>query len=241
MKIAIITAMPEETRAVLQSAERSSRDKISGRSIWHCRIAGHDTVIIESGMGLLNAGWGAMSVSSERPDLLISTGFGGAVLPGLAVGDVVAAEQILHLHGHELERVEVGIFGLNSVADRLPFKRGGFISCDHILNKKSLADLLPEGIVNPLVEMETAAVARVAASLGIPFLGVRVVSDPWDEELDFTIDEFCDDSMRIRPAKVLTTILKRPRIIPQLVRLARNSRIAGRSLAGAMANLLRHI
>ena len=86
--------------------------------------------------------------------------------------------------------------------------------------------------------MESAAVARVAASHGIPFLAMRAISDPWDEEMDFTIDEFCDDSMRIRPARVLATILRRPRIIPQLVRLARTSRVAAGGLARGMERLL---
>lgn len=242
MKIGIITAMPEETKAVLKSAERRTRVKTSGRSICHCQIAGHDIILAEAGMGLLNAGWGSTSISRETPDLLISAGFGGAVLPGLAVGDVVAAEQVLHYcHGNEFEQVEVGFFGLNSAADRLSFKRGCLISCDMIMNKKKLAGDLPAGVRNPLVEMESAAVARVAAGLSIPFLGIRVVSDPWDEELDFTMDEFCDDTMRIRPAKVLATIMKRPRIVPQLARLARNSRVAARSLAKAMNDLLHTI
>jgi adenosylhomocysteine nucleosidase len=70
---------------------------------------------------------------------------------------------------------------------------------------------------------------------------VRTISDPWDEELDFTIDEFCDDTMRIRPAKVLATILRRPRIIPQLIRLARNSRVAAAGLAKTMRRLLHQI
>lgn len=241
MKIGIITAMPDETKAVLKSAERRTRSTTSGRSICHCQIAGHDIVLAESGMGLLNAGWGAMSTSRETPDLLISAGFGGAVLPGLAVGDVVAAEQVMQFHDSVFEQTEVGFFGLNSAADQLSFNRGCFISCDLILNKRSLAGQLPEGTRNPLVEMESAAVARVAASLGIPFLGIRVVSDPWDEELGFTMDEFCDDAMRIRPARVLATIIKRPHIVPQLIRLARNSRVAAKSLAKAMNALLQTI
>lgn len=241
MKIGIITAMPEESRAVLKSAERRSKSVISGHRLCRCRIADHDIILLESGMGLLNAGWGAMSISHEAPELLISVGFGGAVLPGLAVGDTVAAEQVLHCHGNDLEPVDVGFYGRNSTADSLGIRRGAFISSDGILNKRELASHLGQGINNPMVEMESAAVARVAASLGIPFLGIRVVSDPWDEELEFSIHEFCDDSMRIRPNKVLATILKRPRIIPQLIRLARNSHIAARSLTKTMKELLHTI
>jgi adenosylhomocysteine nucleosidase len=128
-----------------------------------------------------------------------------------------------------------------SGAESSSLARGAFITCDIIQDKRSLASLLPAGAANPVVEMESAAIARVTAEHGIPFLGVRTISDPWDEELDFTIDEFCDDTMRIRPTKVLATILRRPRIIPQLIRLALNSRVAAAGLAKAMQRLLHQI
>lgn len=241
MKIAIITAMPEESAAVLKGAKQRDKSLLSGRKQYHTQIDGHDIVLIESGMGMLNAGWAATALAAEQPDLMISAGFGGAVLPGLSVGDAVVAEQVLHWDGGGFEEVVIGFYGRNAVAAELSLSRGAFITCDIIQDKRSLASLLPTGTANPLLEMESAAIARVAAAHGIPFLGVRTISDPWDEELDFTIDEFCDDTMRIRPAKVLATILNRPRIIPQLIRLARNSRLAAAGLATALRRLLHQI
>jgi adenosylhomocysteine nucleosidase len=128
------------------------------------------------------------------------------------------ARHIMQLHGNDLEEVSVGFYGQNNIAGKLSLPQGTFISCDTILNKSELAGLLPAECANPVVEMETAAIARVATLHGIPFLALRTISDPWDEELDFSIDEFCDDSMQIRIPKVLRTIAKRPHIIPQLIR-----------------------
>jgi len=233
--------MPEESEAIMRRAKLLEKSQLSGRKRYRIQIAGHDIVLVEAGMGMLNAGWAATSLAVESPDLLISTGFGGAVQAGLSVGDVVVAEQILHWSGSEFEEVPVGFYGRNAVADSLSLGRGTFITCDIILNKHVLAQRLPAVAVNPVVEMESAAVARVVATHGIPFLAMRAISDPWDEELGFTIDEFCDDTMRIRPAKVLAIILRRPRIIPQLIRLARNSRVAATGLASAMERLLRQI
>ena len=241
MKIAIITAMPEESGAVLKGAKLCEKSLLSGRKRYHTLIDGHDVVLVEAGMGMLNAGWAATALAVEQPDLMISAGFGGAVLPGLRVGDAVVAEQLLHWGGESFEEAAVGFYGHTAVASTLNLFRGAFITCDVILDKKSLAQKLPAGTANPIIEMESAAIARVAAAYGIPFLGVRTVSDPWDEELYFSIDEFCDDTMRIRPAKVLATILKRPRIIPQLIRLALNSRVAAASLANSMLRLLHRI
>jgi adenosylhomocysteine nucleosidase len=102
------------------------------------------------------------------------------------------------------------------------------------MRKSRLAALLPADAPFPVVEMESAAVAQLAGENGIPFVGMRTVSDPFDEELGFSLAEFCDDRMRIRIPKVLLTVARRPRIIPQLIRLARNSRVAAASLSQAV-------
>ncbi|MBT1070643.1 phosphorylase family protein [Pelotalea chapellei] len=240
MKIAIVTAMPEETGAVLQGAHQKKKGMVNGRHTCRCSITGHEIMLVEAGMGLLNAGWAATLAAEDKPDLIISAGFGGGVVAGLSVGEVVMAEQVLQWDGTGFEEVAVGFYGRNSAADAMALPRGCFITGDGILRKDELASHLTNAN-KPVVEMETAAVARVAAGNGIPFLGIRAISDAWDEELSFSINEFCDDTMRIRPAKVLATILKRPSIIPQLIRLARNSKAAAASLGKAMERLLKQI
>jgi len=241
MRIGIITAMPEESAAILKNAKNIHRSKLGGKKLFNCNISGNSAVMVETGMGMLNAGWGATTLAGDGIDLLISAGFGGAVRQGLHVGDIIMARHIMQLHGNDLEEVSVGFYGQNNIAEKLSLPQGTFISCDTILNKRELAGLLPAECANPVVEMETSAIARVAALHGIPFLALRTISDPWDEELDFSIDEFCDDSMQIRIPKVLRTIAKRPHIIPQLIRLARNSRTAAKSLSKTMEQLLKQI
>lgn len=235
MKIGIITAMPEEAQAILKNAEGLQKSKHGERSVFQCRIAGHDVTLVEAGMGMLNAGWAATALAVQAPELIISAGFGGGVLPGLKVGDVIVAEQILHWTGTDFELVKAWMYAPENIS--LPV-RGCFITSDGILNKRALTELLPGSINRPVVEMESAAVARVAAEYNIPFLGLRAISDPWDEELGFNISDFCDAKMRIHPLKVLTTIMRSPRITPQLVRLARTSRIAAKNLSTAMKQLL---
>jgi adenosylhomocysteine nucleosidase len=106
------------------------------------------------------------------------------------------------------------------------------------MHKKQLAALLPAAAPYPVVEMESAAIALVAVENGIPFSAIRTVSDPFDEELAFSLDEFCDDRMRIRILRVLLTVARKPRIIPQLLRLAGNSRVAAASLSQAVKRFL---
>jgi len=237
MKIAIITAMPQESRTILKRAEHIEKTPLGNRQGCRCRISGHDVTLVEAGMGMLNAGWAASILAAEQPDLLVSAGFGGGVLPGLIVGDVVLAERVLHWTGDGFERVEATFFSHGAAANPSAL-RGEFITSDGILNKQQLVAVLPRDAHRPVVEMESAAVARVAAEHTIPFMGVRTISDPWDEELAFSIDEFCDEAKQIQPLKVFAAILRRPRIIPQLIRLGRNSRVAAKRLGQAMEQLL---
>jgi adenosylhomocysteine nucleosidase len=57
------------------------------------------------------------------------------------------------------------------------------------------------------------------------------VSDAAEEELGFSIEEFCDPELKISLARVLRCIAGKPWIIPQLLKLSANSRRAGKNLA----------
>jgi len=243
MKIAVITAMPEEFNAVARSLEAGTAMQMSGLKAFSCHTGGHDFMLLLSGMGFDNAARAAEAVIREwRPNLLVSAGFCGGIAPELKVGDVVVAKQvaIVTADGSEEVPVLLSAAGQNFVARQSGMRVFGglFASTPVIMSKTGLAGLLPAGSTNQVVEMESAAVAIIAVENSIPLLAIRAVSDPVDEELGFSLDEFCDPALRrIRSCKVLLTALKRPRIIPQLIRLARNSRIAANSLTAAMEQL----
>jgi adenosylhomocysteine nucleosidase len=245
MNIAIITAMPEETRAVLKATGPAESRKIGGLKAFHCRTPRHDLLLVESGMGLKNAAAATEALLGEsRPNLLISAGFCGGLAPELRVGDVAVSIGLCVVAGRVVQQipVEVAAAGRNFIAGQGATGARVFASLfagtQSIMAKRELAPLLPPGAPYPVVEMESGAIAIVAVENGIPFLGIRTVSDPAYEELGFSLEEFTDHHMRIRPHKVALTILRKPWILPQLIRLARNSRVAADSLSQAVARLL---
>ncbi|MGD0586340.1 MAG: hypothetical protein ABSA86_11300 [Oryzomonas sp.] len=245
MNIAIITAMPEETRACLKAVESPESIQVGRLKAFHCSTLQHDLLLVESGMGFKNAAAAAEALLGEfRPDLLISAGFCGGIAPELRVGDVAISKDLSIVANGVVQQVpvEVAAAGRNFVArqsaEGARVFASLFASTPSIMAKKELAPLLPPGAPWPVVEMESAAIAIVAVENGIPYMGIRTVSDPADEELGFSLEEFTDNHLRIRPHRVALTILRRPWIIPQLIRLARNSRIAADSLSHAVARLL---
>ena len=72
----------------------------------------------------------------------------------------------------------------------------------------------------------------------MPLLAIRAISDGADEELQFSIEEFTDKNMKMFLPKVLLAVAKNPRIIPQLLRLSKNSKVAGENLATALLAIL---
>ncbi len=248
MKIAIITALPEETGALLKRLGFSEKVVCGNLKAYISVCSGHEIFLCEAGMGFDNAARAAEAVIREaRPDMLISSGFCGGITTDLMVGDVVVAKSVLIVSGALIEAVSVEIpdscsnFVVRQAAGGMRVFGGVFASTPSLISKVQIADLLPQGSRYQVVEMESGAIAIVAVENGISFVGIRAVSDPFKEEIGFSLDEFCDDHLRIRIPRVLLTIARKPRIIPQLFRLARNSRIAGANLALAVERFLASI
>jgi adenosylhomocysteine nucleosidase len=245
MKIGIITAMPGESQAIIRALQHAKKIRTGERTMYQAQFRGHEIVVAEAGMGFANAAQAARQLMGKlRPDLMISAGFCGGISAELQVGDAVVAVGLLIVSETGLQEVPATIpaicqdFVSRQAEQGSRVFAGLFATTTAIMQKSRLAALLPADAPYPVVEMESAAIALEAAENGIPVIGLRTVSDPLDEELGFSLDDFCDDTMRIRIPRVLLTVVRKPRIIPQLIRLARNSRIAAASLAQAMERFL---
>lgn len=244
MQIAIITAMPEEFRAAESCLGAGTSLRLGCLKAKKFQFRTHDILLVESGMGFDNAARAAVEIIREAaPDLLISAGFCGGIAEELRVGDVVVAKRMVIVSETDIEElpIETPAAALNFVTHQTAIGArifGGTFAGTSVITAKAKLAVMLSDYHCPVVEMESAAIALIAAENKIPLIAIRSVSDPAEEELGFSLDEFCDSRLRISPLRVLLTILRKPRIIPQLVRLAGNSRIAAKSLTAAMEQLL---
>jgi adenosylhomocysteine nucleosidase len=245
MKISIITAMPAETEAVVRALKQRQKIHAGITAAQRAHFSEHELTITEAGMGFSNATETARRIIAElRPDLIVSAGLCGGIAEELRVGDAVVSTGLMIVSDNSFQDVSVTIptvsrdFVSRQAGEGRRVFGGLFATTSAIRQKSRLATLLPPGAPYPVVDMESAAIALLAGENGIPFIGLRTVSDPFDEELGFSLDEFCDGRMRIRIPKVLLTIARKPQVIPQLIRLARNSRVAAASLSLNFERLL---
>ncbi len=213
MTIGLVSAMPEELRALLPCCEVRGQSTVAGRAFHTGVMAGHDVVLVLSGIGKVAAAATA-SVLLDRfaVDALIFTGVAGGLGNGVRVGDVVIARELLQ---HDLDvsplfpRYEVpaagrarfacsdtlssGLAG-SARALGLTVHEGLVISGDQFISSVSMsADLqarLPDALA---VDMEGAAVAQVCADFGKPFAMLRTVSDRADDQAHVDFSRFVSD------------------------------------------------
>jgi adenosylhomocysteine nucleosidase len=250
--IGLVAAMPDEIRPLLRLVGKSTREKRGGFTLYRFSVGGRDAALIQSGIGMERAAQAAgILIGAVHPVVVLNFGFAGAIHSGLTVGDLVIANRLLFFRERlfseqqglaaDLSAEVAALIAGGGTGIDSRIHRGTFVTTGEIVGKQRLAGLLPDGAANPVVEMETVAVARKAARAGIPLVAIRAISDGAEEELDFSIEEFTGRDGNISTGKAILTLIRRPRILPQLIRLARNSRIAGGNLAIALVALLENL
>jgi adenosylhomocysteine nucleosidase len=118
--IAIVAAMHEELGALLAQMPNEQRVRAAGRDFWLGHLHGQPVVAVLSRIGKVAAAITA-TVLIERFGVraIVFTGVAGGLAPGVAVGDVVVATQLLQ---HDLDaspifpKYEVPLMGLSRFA-----------------------------------------------------------------------------------------------------------------------------
>lgn len=179
------------------------------------------------GMGAAAAARAGAAIAAARPRAILAVGFCGALDPGLAVGDLVAAEHVVDEATGERFPADPGLLAA------APGRRGVLVSARRIARTPEARARLR----GTAVDLESAALARAARDAGVPFLAVRAVTDTTRHRMpDF--ERIAGDTGTLRPWPAARYFLARPRELPWLVRLGPAARTAGRALAGGLEGAL---
>lgn len=233
-KLLILAAMQMECRAVaealgarMSSREASANIEIAGMDlkIWTVGIgcAWMDAKIFGCGEAAPHPGlWPEHRGEGDAPAAVIVAGLAGALDPTLQIGDVV------------IDAPEP------SIPADFPARSGRIHSTNQIVcAPKEKAELFARtGAL--AVDMELQIVRDAVRDKCIPVIGLRAISDRADEVVDPAVLRFVDDLGRPRIGAILWRFLRRPRLIRQAWRLARNSSIACRRLGEAVRELVTH-
>jgi adenosylhomocysteine nucleosidase len=238
--LGLIAAMAQESDALLRNIQGWKRIAVGSFRGICFELSGQTCLLVTSGMGARRAGEAARAlVEMNAPRYLISFGIAGAVEPDLEIGDVVAAETFC--------RLDQGVPGpflpldpwpdaAREAAVQVLAGRGArlFHGTSVTTGGPQAMEYRRGEMLHPILEMETAGIAQVAAEKGIPFLSLRAISDGPRAPIPFNLGEVLDENANLHVAGFLKAIARRPGIVLQFGRLRRNSRIAAENAAVAL-------
>lgn len=161
---------------------------------------------------------------------LMSFGICGGLLSSVQVGDLVLPDSVIHPAGPTVATDPAWrralTAGLAARARRIALRSGALVGSatlvEHPADKAALA-AQHEAVA---VDMESHAVAQVAAERRLPLLVVRTCSDAADRSFPIAALEAMspDGSFRIGP--VAKAVARKPWVVPPLIRLALETRQA---------------
>jgi adenosylhomocysteine nucleosidase len=238
-KIALLCAIPQERRPILRRLCRPIRGQLHDLPIWSSTSSDLQVTLVETGIGITRAAEAAKKIIKfASPDIVISTGFCGTVKPGLRRGDIVLAERILqyrselHSSAVTLDKILLEIL---SPPGKINFHFGTFITVPEMVAKCRIAAQLDDQNTNPVIEMESLAVAEVCNYRDIPFAAIRVVSDTADNDPQPVCSKIFAADMKVSMIKILSTVMTAPLTTRKLLQMHVDAEAAGRSLAKAIA------
>jgi len=235
--IAIFAALGWERRAVAGALVDVAP---LGPGSWEARLGDQGPcVLIETGIGAERAGRAA--ASAPAAGCFMTAGCAGALAPWLKAGDLVAADRVVAFDadGRPGSALPAESDGLAAwAADHGARLQVGPLAVSQEIVWSPAAKAAAGALGTVAVDMESAAVAAVAAARGVPFIGLRVVLDEAEQDLGFTT-EFVDPATgEPHLGRAVATLAPRPWLWRRTLRLARQRRIAERRLAAFLASLL---
>jgi adenosylhomocysteine nucleosidase len=167
----------------------------------------------------------------RRADCLVSLGIAGALAPNLHPGDVIITAEVFSDAGRwrAEESFRQRVAGL---ARKVGAFEGPVLGADGILATTAQKRRAWAETGALAVDLESDVVARIATAAGIPFVVVRTVADTIYRQLPPAALIPLSENGTPQMARVLASVLRRPRQVAALVGLARETRAALAALAG---------
>ena len=230
--LGVIAAADEELSALEQRVEAKTFASVGGCRLVRGHIGTTQVVLARTGEGRRNAECGIRTlIDHEQVERVAIIGFSGGLSPGLRPGALLVAKRIVE-HGDRGPDPDRG--WSQRIARQTGVRAATIVSVDRILcTSQSKLEMWTELAQDrpAAADLETAAIAAVAAARGVPFVVIRAISDPAEEALPFDFNDCLDPSGRISRTKVVARAALHPSLIAPLWRLRGRARTCSQRLA----------
>jgi adenosylhomocysteine nucleosidase len=229
--VGIVFAVPIEADAFARLASGVTELAAGGLVYREGHVAGRRVAWCVAGVGCEAAARATRRlILGHRPRLVVSAGFAGGLDPDLGRGSLIRAARVTPSDGSKQLRL--------AHAAATNGRDLTIVTADRILTTPAEKTDLRIACDGDAVDMETFAVAEVAAAEGLPCSSLRVISDDASQTLP------CEVAMLARPQSAmrrlgtaLGAIGRRPRAAADFWRLWEHAVVDGRTLATGLAEL----
>nr|WP_156956154.1 5'-methylthioadenosine/adenosylhomocysteine nucleosidase [Salinicoccus luteus] len=226
--IGIIGAMEPEIDILKEWMDIEATDTIAHAKVYRGTLVGQDAVLVESGIGKVNASMiTALLIERYNVRIIINTGVAGALSSTLDVTGMVVSTSVLH---HDVDAVEFGyelgqVPGMPKfyIADKglvkltleaissLPDIKGHgglIVSGDSFISNSEQKGKITKNFRKAMaVDMESAAIAQTCYQYSTPFVIIRSISDRADDTADMAYEEFLSKAC-VHSSEVVKSLLK---------------------------------
>lgn len=219
--VGLIVALPGEQRTLTNARIHSGRfSELNG-----------NTLICLSGVGPDRAADGATRLIRQGCNALVSWGCSAAIWTELKAGDLIIPERVLSANG-EVFDTDRGWRGglLGRLAGRQTIHTGAITESRTIVATAADKRIVRSRTGAIALDMESAAIARLAARHNLPFVTIRAIADPASMDLPKPVVLALKQNGDLRLPLLLALIARYPSSIPGLIRLGIYFRAAQRSL-----------
>lgn len=229
MKLGLIGAMEEEVEILKNKLEHTVSTE-AAHSCFYCgELDGFDTVLLQSGIGKVNAALGTtLLIDRFHPDAIINTGSAGGTDSALDIGDVVISTNVFYhdadatafdyvpgqipgmpaLFAPDGRLVDLAAAAADKTLAGHRIVKGQIGTGDSFMADSERISHLKRLFPNmKAVEMEAAAIAQVCYQFDVPFLIVRALSDIAGKKSDLSFDQFLKTAAK-HSAEFVLALLK---------------------------------
>lgn len=186
----------------------------------HVLVSGGSTAHLEA---MLN------ELSSDVAAVL-SFGIAGGLTPTLSSGTLMAAQWV----DTGTRRLDADRAWLDILLHRTSAAPAGIAASDRILANAAEKALLHTRTGAAAVDMESGVAAMFAAQRGLPFAALRCIADEAGDTVPAAAACGVNPDGSVAPHRVIAALIKNPRDLPGLIRIARASAKAHAALSRAM-------
>jgi adenosylhomocysteine nucleosidase len=221
-RVAIIAALPGELKPLVQGWPHSTRN---GIDFWAQRDEEEEWIAACAGAGQAAATRAFAALEEGGPiDLVFSVGWAGALRPEIVAGTAHNMAGVYDVRTGER---------FNCDADAGPL----WLATSPIVANETEKHRLASAYRAALVDMEAAAIARLAAMREIPFYCIKGVSDTLNARLP-DLNRFIASDGKFRMGSFVLFAAIRPWYWPALIRMGENSKKAAVSIAQSLLEFL---